>query len=36
MGLQRASGEDFFAVPAEHAARLRPRTLSPFPLLNDD
>jgi serine protease Do len=36
MGLLRASGEHFFAVPAEHAARLRPRTLSPFPLLNGD
>ena len=36
MGLLRASGEDFFAVPAEHAARLRPRTLMPFPLRNGD
>jgi S1-C subfamily serine protease len=36
MGLLRASGEDFFAVPAEHAARLRPRALMPFPLRNGD
>ena len=36
MGLLRASGEDFFAVPAEHAARLRPRTLMPFPLRQGD
>lgn len=36
MGLLRAAGEDFFAVPAEHAARLRARTLMPFPLRNGD
>ena len=36
MGLLRAAGEDFFAVPAEHAARLRARALMPFPLRNGD
>ena len=34
MGL-RASEEQYFALPAEHVARLRPRSLITFPLLLD-